>query len=273
MKSLKKTFIISLVGLSLTMLNKPVIAQTPGATTTAITDSTKKQNPAAATAPKTVPLTIPKVIAIRPVYLNISQAKNAVSDNIDVNNSNISVAVYPGNIVKFVISNPKAFLSSRPTDNSKVVLYVNGVEMKGITSDWMSSITKLQVTSGDTPALSDSAVVFISLRRNETTREAWRFFYANTDKFYQNFANLNASIGWEGMSELQKKDGIPHITIIHYRKSIFYTWIVISLFFLASAVYICSFTDALRDSGSGAAFSLSLSQLMFWTILTKSIIR
>jgi|GEM_PF-3203554 len=210
---------------------------------------------------------VPQVIAIKPVYSLVSQQETAKEDNLSINNSNQSVAVYPGNIVKFTISDPMAFLNSRPTDNSKVVLYVNGVEMKGIVSEWMSQITRLQINSGQLPALGSTADIFVALRRNDSTRGAWQFFYGNTSHFYDNFANLNASIGWQGMSELQKVPGTPRVTIIYYRIWVFVCWMLLFLVVLGLFIYICVFTDALKDGGSGGAYSLSLSQLMFWTTL------
>ncbi|PWK68301.1 hypothetical protein LX99_04826 [Mucilaginibacter oryzae] len=217
--------------------------------------------------PEPAPVILPQVVSIKPVYSVLSQEQTAREDNLSINNSNQSVAVYPGNIIRFTISNPMAFLNSRPTDNSKVVLYVNGVEMKGIVSDWMSQITRLQINSGQLPALGNTADIFIALRRNDSTRGAWQFFYGNTGHFYDNFANLNASIGWQGMSELQKVPGAPRVTIIYYRIWVFLCWMLLFVIVLGLFVYICGFTDALKDGGRGGAYSLSLSQLMFWTTL------
>ncbi|SDI80379.1 hypothetical protein SAMN05192573_1344 [Mucilaginibacter gossypii] len=222
-------------------------------------------DPSPGTEPATVVL--PQVLAIKPVYSVVSQEQTAREDNLSINNSTQSVAVYPGNIIRFTISNPMAFLNTRPADNSKVVLYVNGVEMKGIVSDWMSQITRLQINAGQLPALGNTADIFIALRRNDSTRNAWQFFYSNTGHFYDNFANLNASIGWQGMSELQKVPGTPRVTIIYYRIWVFVCWMLLFVIVLGLFVYICVFTDALKDGGRGGAYSLSLSQLMFWTTL------
>ena len=73
--------------------------------------------------------------------------------------------------------------------------------MKGIVSDWMSQITRLQINAGQLSALGNTADIFIALRRNDSIRNAWQFFYSNTGHFYDNFANLNASIGRQDMSE------------------------------------------------------------------------
>ncbi len=215
-----------------------------------------------------VVVAMPILKSIKPVYSLSSQAADAAEDNLSINNSNQSVAVYPGNIIRFTITNPAAFLNSRPTDNSKVVLYVDGVEMQGITSDWMSEITRLQLDSGQfLSGLGDTANIFISLRRNESTRAAWHFFYSNTNNFYDRFANLNVSIGWQGMSELQKGSGVPRVTIIYYRIWVFVSWMVLFVAMMGLFIYVAVFTDALKDGGRGGAYSLSLTQLLFWTAL------
>src|SRR4051812_47170385 len=78
---------------------------------------------------------LPKVIRITAVYQDADQAKQAGEEN-------KPVVVYPNNILRFTITRPLAFLNSRPSDDAKVVLYVNGIEMKGIRSDWFSRITR-----------------------------------------------------------------------------------------------------------------------------------
>lgn len=230
-----------------------------------IPDTIPLDDPSAGAEP--TPLVMPQVVAIRPVYSMVSQERTAKEDNLSVNNSDRSVAVYPGNIIKFTITNPAAFLNTRPTDNSRVVLYVDGVEMKGITSDWMSQVTRQQMNAGQMPALGNTANIFIELRRNDSTRSAWHFFYGNTNHFYDNFANLNVSIGWQGMSELQKAADVPNVTIIYYRMWVFVCWMVLFLLVLCLFGYVAIFTDALKDGGRGGAYSLSLSQLLFWTTL------
>jgi hypothetical protein len=203
---------------------------------------------------------IPKVTRIVAVYNGQVQKDEAKKEG-------SIITAHPGNVVRFIISNPSAFLLSRPTDKSRVVLYVNGVEMKGITSDWFSDITRLQINSGQLPNLPDSASINIKLRRSDTTKEAWRFFYANTNRFYDNFADLNVSIGWEGMSDLPKVADLSHLRILYYSQTVFWLWLSLFVVILIGFLSIAIWTDALRDGGRGGAYSMSLTQLLFWTTL------
>jgi hypothetical protein len=200
-----------------------------------------------------------------PVVTKISTVYDDDSQALDAKKEGKPIVAYPGNIIRFKIRNARAFLNSRPNDNAKVVLYVNGVEMKGIYSEWFSTITRQEIIR-DQMAIADTATVNIPLRRNETTNDSWHFFYNNTNKFTDNYVNLNASIGWQGMSELQRLPGLKQLSIVYYRVWVFWLWLGLYMLILGLFIYIALRTDALKDSPQGA-YSLSLAQLFFWTTL------
>lgn len=245
--------IFKLAFVALLFLAEVLHAQTQPSTATTVTVDTSK------TVKPTAPV-IPQVVAINPVYNAKTQAENAKAEN-------KPVVAYPGTIVKFTINNPMLFLNSRPSDQSKVVLYVNGIEMKGITSDWMDQITSLQLSSGKAPTFNETADIYLTLKRTDSTQAAWEYLYTNANHFYDRTAEINASIGWEGMSELTKAQNIPLMNIVFYREIIFWAWLILFLVVIGVFVKVAFFTDALRDGGVSGAYSLSLTQLLFWTTL------
>ena len=202
----------------------------------------------------------PKLIRITTIYDDPTQATDAKKEN-------RPIVAYPENILRFTITNPRAFLNSRPSDNARVVLYVSGVEMKGMHSDWMSTTTKLQINSGQVPDLGETATINIPLNRNDTTKAAWHFFYTNTNKFSDNFADLNASVGWQGMSELPNSN-VHRITIVYYKAWVFWLWLGLYIGILTFFLIVAIRSNALKDGGGeSGAYSLALTQLLFWTTL------
>jgi hypothetical protein len=169
------------------------------------------QPPALLTAPIIQPIDLePKVTLIQTVH-TLEQQKNDARNEV----SNVSAKLkpqvaYAGNIIRFTITNPLIFLRSRPTDQSRVVVYINGVELKGISTGWYSSVSNSQITLGKVPVFKNTADIDIALKRNDTTQQAWNFFYNNTSHFYDNYIDVDASVGWEGMSALPKDNTLAH---------------------------------------------------------------
>lgn len=248
--------LLKLAFLTMLFFANPLHAQSqpPTANTTIVIDTAKTVKPVPAIS------VTPQVVAINPVYNAKLQEENAKEED-------KPVVAYPGTIVKFTINNPMLFLNSRPSDQSKVVLYVNGIEMKGITSDWMNQISSLQLSSGKAPTFNETADIYLTLKRTDSTQNAWEYLYSNANYFYDRTAEINASIGWEGMSELNKAQNVPLINIVFYREIIFWAWLLLFLVVIAIFTKVAFFTDALRDGGISGAYSLSLTQLLFWTTL------
>ncbi|WP_426667081.1 hypothetical protein ACPPVU_13735 [Mucilaginibacter sp. McL0603] len=225
--------------------------------------------PHVVTAPDSLTNLASVVTSIQIVKLNESQSSYAKDFKPDpkTGSAKNSVVAYPNTIVHFTISNPMTFLKTRPNDRAKVIFYANGIELKGICTPWESGITDMMLTTGKIPDLGQTAEIYIQLKRNDTTQQAWNFLYANKPSFWDNFANVDASIGWEGMSSLKKDSKVPNVNIIFYYNKTLAAWLVLFAALLGGFVYLCFDTNTLHQGDKTKAYSLSLTQLMFWTIL------
>jgi hypothetical protein len=224
---------------------------------------------AVAPPPPVIPL--PRVIGITTVQTIPAQKTTAKEELRDFSPDLLlrPQVAYPGNIIRFTISNPDEFLKIRPRDRSKVVIYINGVELKGMSANWYSSVTNQQISAGNMPAFKkDEAQIDIVLRRNDSTQTAWNFFYNNTPRFFANYVDVDASIGWEGMSSLEKDiTKAANIRIIYYKVSEFIIWLSFFVILLIAFAFLAFKTNAIREGDFSGAYSLSLTQLLFWTTL------
>ncbi|MEN0053376.1 MAG: hypothetical protein AAGC65_06890 [Mucilaginibacter sp.] len=212
------------------------------------------------TLPVTVaPITkIPRVIKIQTVYASEEEQQNE--------KKNRRTTAFPDNTLRFTISNPDAFLRAKPTDNAKIVIYANGVELNGISNSWYRNITRLDINSGQIPALGTTADIDVKLLRNDTTQAAWNFFYSGSRHFWSNYVDIDASIGWEGMSSLERAPSLRAIRIVYYQQWIFWGWLGLYLIILIFFLLVARKSDALKERPDGP-YSLSYTQLLFWTAL------
>lgn len=182
-------------------------------------------------------------------------------------NNNIPV-VYPWSLIKVRIANPLTLLQSRPADKSQLILYANGVALKGMATDWFSDYSNQDIINRKIALLKDTTDIFFILKRDQATKIAWNFFYSNTKHWYQNDITLNLSVGWEGMSPIIKKgNSKTRLTVKYFQFEVFLVWIVGFVLFIAASLYLAIKTDLLRECDVEGAYSLSLTQLMFWTVL------
>jgi len=225
-------------------------------------DTTKKTDSknAGQLTPKKTDL-IPKIVGIQIVRANYYEEKNEIKTG--------KTTAFPDNIIRFTISNPKAFLAARPTDISRVVMYANGLELKGICTGWNSNVTRVNINSGNLPVMDSTADIDVVLRRNDSTQAAWNFFYSSGRNFTEHYADIHASIGWEGMSDLENASPVETLRVAYYYSWIFWLWLSLFFIIISGFLLLALKTDALRDS-QGGAFSLSLTLLFFWTLLIVS---
>lgn len=205
----------------------------------------------------------PKILGIRAQSLN-------EDDTIEVQGK-IPV-IYPNRMIKVKISNPYYLLITRPTDTSNLILYVNGVPLKGMQTKWFTSYTNMDLLKNPkqiSDILKNPTEIQFVIKRDQSTKADWDFFYLNTPKWYKNYITLNLSVGWDGLSPLAKEgNGNTKVIVKYYRNQEFVVWVVGFALFLLFALYLAIYTDLLRESTRpDGAFSLSLSQLMFWTVL------
>jgi hypothetical protein len=217
-------------------------------------------SPAPVTAP--APDFTPRVIDVKAI--NVDSAVN-------------SKVAYAGDIIRIRITNPIKFLENRPTDKSRLVMYAEGIELRGIYSKWYSEYTNQDIRDHKVPDIGSYSDVAFRLIRNQETKPTWDFFYGNTKNWYANKITLNLSLGWEQMVQLDKgvdpitkKPADTHITIYYYETREFIMWLLTFLVIIIGFLYLAIKTDVLRDSRGGksvGAYSLSLTQLLFWTTL------
>jgi hypothetical protein len=176
------------------------------------------------------------------------------------------IIAYPDEIIRFTISRPKAFLVTKPTDISHVVIYGNGLELKGMCTGWFSNVSRVDINAGHMPNLDTVAYIDIILRRDDTTQAAWNFFYSSGKNLTEHYADIHASIGWEGMSPLENASTVKTIRFYYYHDWIFWLWLSLFVIIITGFLILALKTDALRD-GKGGPYSLSNTMLFFWTLL------
>lgn len=169
-----------------------------------------------------------------------------------------------GEQIRIKISNPMEFMAQRPADRNKLELYANDIELKGITSDFLSNVSKVTFITTD-------SVIWIpfTLKRDSATKAAWDILYRLTGHWYKNKARLQLSVGWEGMIPLEgapPEPKKPEIVLTVFSNAVF-IWMIISyLVLLVGLGTLVLKTDILKEGASGP-FSLAQTQLAYWTIL------
>ncbi|MES2266597.1 MAG: hypothetical protein V4520_07540 [Bacteroidota bacterium] len=171
---------------------------------------------------------------------------------------------FANDIILVKLLYPKEFVQSRPTDKSKLMLYANGIELKGISSDLFSQITKEQFITTDT-------VVWIpfKLKRDTTTKDAWDYLYRLSNSFNNNKITVHVTVGWQGMfpvKVLPKDYDRTVLTITYYNIAVFWIMAVAYAGLLVLLGWLIITSDILKEGPSGA-YSLAQTQLAFWTVL------
>jgi len=212
-----------------------------------------------------------QVIAIHTVHLNESQANDIdkIEKSIGADSAKNICIAYPGNVLRFKITNPSTFLNDRPKDQARVVIYVNGVELRGICTSWESALTSQLLKTNKDIRLGSTADINIELKRNDTTQAAWNFIYNNKRSFWDSNADVDASIGWEGMSPLDKVGQAKNenVKVVFYQRWVLIPWVILFVILFLGFIGLAGWTNTMKEGGDGGAYSLSLTQLMFWTII------
>ena len=203
----------------------------------------------------------PRVVKITVLHSGSAKASDAQSIGRDTNK-----VVYAGSMICFEVSNARAFLRAKPSDQARVVLYANGIEMPGITSDWNSQVTTIQIQQGHLPSLKDTEKIIIQLLRNPATQNSWNYLYQNTGFTNTYFDVKNASVGWEHTSALDKGLADNSLTIEFYNWWEFTAWSILYVVIIFVFVWLALKTNVLRVNKTGP-YSLSNTQLLFWTSL------
>ncbi|MDB5128026.1 hypothetical protein [Mucilaginibacter sp.] len=208
------------------------------------------------------PLAKPVVAPAPPVSANVPHVTKVFAKQMTIDST--KGIAFSNDIILVKLIFPKEFIQTRPTDKSRLMLYANGIELKGISSDLFSKITKEQFVTTDT-------VVWIpfKLKRDTSTKAAWDYLYRLTDKWNSNKINVHITVGWEGMFPVKVYPTDYErtaIAITYYNIVVFWlmTLAYAGLLLLLGRLVIKS--DILKEGPNGA-YSLAQTQLAFWTVL------
>lgn len=176
-------------------------------------------------------------------------------------------------IIKIRISHPKEFLEQRPQDNTKLVLYADGVALSGMTTDYFTGLGANYIKDRS-KYLADKQWITFIFTRDSTTKNAWNSLFKLTD-WKSNKAEFDLSLGWEGMFPLSyaAKVAMQHkITLVYYPTYIFYPLCILYLIFLIIFIDRCKKTGLIREPdkirpGQHGPYSLAQTQLAFWTVI------
>lgn len=198
----------------------------------------------------------------------VIQLKTRAVDASDLGSKTKSPEAYAGDIIQIQISNPVALLRNRPSDRSKLVLYANGIPLEGIYSDSFSQLSNEAIRNNKIPLMDSTVWIKFVLMRDTSSKRSWDYLYRNTQHWYQNSIIIDASVGWQGMFPLNTyQSGAGRLKIIYFKQWVFYLWLVAFIICIGLFVYLAFWTDLLHDCGINGPYSLSMTQLLFWTTL------
>ena len=114
-------------------------------------------------------------------------------------------------------------LYNRPTDFSRLVLYVNGIPLEGIYSDWFSQLSNEYIHHSTSLQLDSTVWIRFLLQRDLKSKKAWDYLYRNTAHWYDTHINVNVSIGWQGMYPISVQNTkVSQLRIVYFGKWTFY---------------------------------------------------
>ncbi|MEO8793854.1 MAG: hypothetical protein ABI390_00235 [Daejeonella sp.] len=191
-------------------------------------------------------------------------------DTSAVNSTRKNNLVYVNNLLLVRITNPRQFLLLRPSDNSKLILYADGLPLEGIYSRRFDKFSRQEVNEGKIYIPDEMWIPFVMSRDSES-QMAWKDLYRQTTHWYNNNITFQASIGWEGMYPIRQRDAKVDttITVVFYNPLIFWIWLIFFVLFVVFFIYLSATTDIICEyckEGKGA-YSLSQTQLVFWTVI------
>jgi hypothetical protein len=211
---------------------------------------------AAAARPKTVAKPAADAVVKTSYVINVSARK--------LEDSLTRKVARAGDIILVEITNPKEFMNTRPADRNRIVLYAEGVELRGITSDLFNNISKEDFKTADTLMW-----IPFQLKRDTTTKAAWDYLYKLTDSWTKNSLTIHTTVAWEGMLPVKvlKKDlHNTELTLTYFNKTAFIWMTSIYLVLIIALGILIVKSDILKE-GKGGAYSLAQTQLAFWTVL------
>ncbi len=188
--------------------------------------------------------------------------------------------------ISILISNPKDFLLQRPTDKTPLILYADGFPLNGLNSEYFSQLRKTDIA--DTLKLwPDKMWIPFIFKRDTTTTDAWNSLF-HLAKWNNHEITFNLSLGWSGMFPLENESNAQDkgkVTVVFYHPAIFWVLCLCYLVFITGFVFLSCYTGIIRDPdttivndpksktdtkrkhNTTGPFSLSQTQLAFWTVI------
>ena len=206
-------------------------------------------------------ITAPSQPAVPPVPEVVSVVAKKI-DTIDTRHNGARKSAMAGDLIMVALIHPKEFLDTRPADLSKLILYAEGIELKGISSDLFNGVSKPLTQAEDT------VWIPFKLVRDTTTKAAWDCLYriASWDKIN---LRVHVRVGWQGMFPVRvSRENYENtgIKIVFYERWAFIVWLALYIIIVATFVVLAIKSNMLRECDDGP-YSLAQSQLAFWTIL------
>ena len=173
-------------------------------------------------------------------------------------------------LVEILISNPKDFVLQRPSDTSELILYADGLPLKGMNTDYLRGISKAAV-SDPLRIWADTLWIPFIFKRDATNKEAWNYIF-HLAKWNRNFINFDLSLGWAGMYPIEKAAATKantKVTLEFYKGGVFWILLAAYIMFILLFVRLANSTGLIRepDLNNQGPFSLSQTQLAFWTVI------
>ncbi len=180
------------------------------------------------------------------------------------NRDSVFKTIRVDDLILLQLSHPKEFIDSRPMDGSKLTLYADGVALKGINSDLFSNIRKDEFKTTDTVTW-----VTFRLKQDTSSKAAWDNLYKLADSWYSNKLHVHLSMAWEGMLPVKVSAANlskTRVTIVYFKSGTFIIMSILYLGLIVLILYLAVRSDILKEQ-PGGAYSLSQTQLAYWTIL------
>jgi hypothetical protein len=214
--------------------------------------------------PAAAPATAPSVIAPRILGIKIDGNESTYSGQATV--------IRTDNIIRIVINNPKEFLSQRPFDHSDLILYANGIPLKGMTTTYFTTMSA-QDLADPAKKWPDSLEIPFVFKKDTSNRDAWNSLF-HLAGIRENRISFKLSMGWSGMFPLtyagRSAQGRP-ITLVFYTMRAFYILLALYLAFILYFIYLCHSTGLIREpdrvTKQPGPYSLAQTQLAFWTVI------
>ncbi|RYU91631.1 hypothetical protein EWM62_06745 [Mucilaginibacter terrigena] len=241
MKKLIITLTLFILAVNFAMAQAPATTSTPA--------KTQITTPAAPVNPPPAPKT-PYILAVQARKLE--------------NRDSLFKTIRVDDLILLQLSNPKEFMDSRPTDATKLTLYADGIALKGITSDLFNSIRKDEFKTTD-------QVIWVTfrLKQDSSTKAAWDNLYKLADSWHSNKLHVHLSMAWDGMMPVKTSSenlAKTHVTIVYFKSGTFIAMSVLYLGLIILILYLAVRSDILKEE-PGGAYSLSQTQLAYWTVL------